>query len=292
MERNQHRDDAGAGAGADPYSRAQYRRLIAWESRIAREGPFLEELLARAPERAVLDIGCGSGEHVAFFAERGARAVGLDRSEAMLADARDHERRGAGRFVLGDATRAREALAGEPPFGLAISLGNMLPHLREDQELDALLAEVRALLVPGGIFLLQILDYERIVSKNVRALPVNVRDGEDGEEIVFLRLMRSAGPERILFFPTTLALDAESEEPVRVVSTRRVELRPWRERDLRPRLERLGFAVTLYGGLCGGLRGGLCGEPYVAGESQDLVIVAERRDCTTSHGRRMRDDVR
>ena len=71
----------------DPYSRVNYRRLIAWEKRIAREGPFLRSLLGRAPERSVIDIGCGTGEHVAFFSAAGARAVGLDRSEAMLKEA-------------------------------------------------------------------------------------------------------------------------------------------------------------------------------------------------------------
>ena len=70
--------------------------------RIEREGPFLRRLLDAAPDRSVLDLGCGTGEHTAFFADEGARAVGVDRSEAMLTAARDHEAAGRGRFLEGD----------------------------------------------------------------------------------------------------------------------------------------------------------------------------------------------
>ena len=69
MTETPHRPD-------DPYSRVNYRRLIAWEPRITREAPFLLSLLDRAPDRSVIDLGCGTGEHVAFFADADVRAVG------------------------------------------------------------------------------------------------------------------------------------------------------------------------------------------------------------------------
>jgi len=256
------------GRPDDPYSRAEYRRLIAWERRIAREAPFLEQMLGRAPDRSVLDIGCGSGEHTAFFARAGCRAVGLDRSEAMIEAAREHEARGEGRFVLGDALEGVAALADEPPFGLALCLGNMLPHLETDDALVRFVGAVRALLAPRGVFLLQILNYVRILEGGIRALPVNVRAGEGDEEIVFLRLMTPQPDGRILFFPTTLTLDATSEEPVAVRTTRRVPLRAWTAEDLSPRFEQAGFDVRLYGDMEGG--------SYEPRSSGDLVLVAVR----------------
>jgi len=99
----------------------------------------------------VIDVGCGTGEHVAFFAEAQGRSVGLDRSDAMVAAAKDHEVSGKGRFVLGDALDSRAALANESPFGLAICLGNVLPpHVTEDADLARFLASVRDVLLPGG----------------------------------------------------------------------------------------------------------------------------------------------
>ena len=53
----------------DPYSRTEYRRMVAWDARIERESPFLLRILDKAPAKSLVDLGCGTGEHVAFFAQ-------------------------------------------------------------------------------------------------------------------------------------------------------------------------------------------------------------------------------
>ena len=267
----------------DPYSRVDYRRLIRWRKRIAREEPFLRSLLDRAPEGSVLDVGCGTGEHVAFFADAGARAIGLDVSENMIEAAREHEAAGRGRFVAGEAADAPALLSNDLPFGLAICLGNMLPHILEDEDLERWIHSMHAILEPGGLLLVQLLNYTRILEREERNLPLNLRpaplagsDGADQDpdaqdprrEIVFMRLMRSEGDGRVLFFPTTLELDPDAEVPVRVVSSRRVPLRAWSAEELGQRLTRAGFGVELHGDMTQGA--------YVPSDSRDLVIVAQR----------------
>ena len=69
----------------DPYSRVDYRRLIAWPARLEREWPFLAAVLP--PEGRVLDLGCGTGEHSRFLASKGFEVTGIDASPAMLAKA-------------------------------------------------------------------------------------------------------------------------------------------------------------------------------------------------------------
>lgn len=254
----------------DPYSRVEYRRVIAWDRRIAREGPFLRRLIDGAPDPSVLDLGCGTGEHVAFFAGRGVRAVGLDRSEKMIEAAKDHERAGRGRFVLGEAADAGALLSDEAPFGLAICLGNMLPHLQDEGALSEFLGAVKDRLAPGGRFLIQLLNYDRIIDTPIRTLPVNVRPGDDGKEIVFVRVMAELPENKLAFFPTTLELDPAAEEPITVKSTRRVELRAWREAELTEHLEQHGFRVTRYGDMTGG--------PFERMNSSDIVLVGTRND--------------
>ena len=253
----------------DPWSRAHYRKLIAWERRMVREGPLLLQLLDEAPHRRAVDLGCGSGEHVAFLARHGADAVGLDRSAAMLASAREHEARGEGRFVEGDLLAASAALAGEAPFGLALCLGNVLPHLRTPGELATFFQEVAHVLAPGGLLIAQILAYASLRARNQRALPVNVRPGEgDGEEIAFLRLLRFEDDGRVVFVPATLALTDDPQTPLRLVSARRVELMGWTEEHLVPAAEAAGFHTRLLGDMTGG--------PYAPPRSDDLVLVARR----------------
>ncbi|MBQ00984.1 MAG: hypothetical protein CL477_09905 [Acidobacteria bacterium] len=253
----------------DQHSRVNYRRLIAWEKRIAREAPFLLSLRDRAPERSVIDVGCGTGEHVAFFAAADMRAVGLDRSETMIRAAKDHEAAGTGRFVVGDAMEARAALGDEPPFGLATCLGNMLPHMEEDADLSRFLASLHDILLPGGLLLIQILNYEGLLATGRRYLPVNLRPGGDGKEIVFLRLMSpSEDGRRVLFFPATLELDPVAEEPLTVTTSRRVELRSWTRADLAPALAAAGFVAVFHGDMTGG--------EFVLEDSPDLVVVAMR----------------
>ncbi|HLU48275.1 MAG TPA: class I SAM-dependent methyltransferase [Planctomycetota bacterium] len=268
--------EPSTGPREDPYARAEYRRVIAWGPRIERERPFLLSLLERAPDRSVVDLGCGTGEHVAFFAEAGARAIGIDRSEDMISQARDHEARGKGRFVVGFIQEADRVLAGEPRFGMAISLGNTLPHVHEDEELATILRAAHALLLPGGVLAIQILNYRRIIERGLRHLPINFRpdsesenEGDAQREVVFLRLMSPVSERRILFFPTTLVLDPTSEEPVRIERSRRVELRPWTDRELGPALESAGFEVELFGDMKGGAFDPL--------ESSDLVVVGTRK---------------
>lgn len=216
----------------------------------------------------MIDVGCGTGEHVAFFARADARAVGLDRSPSMITTARDHEAAGEGRFVLGDAMDARGALGGEPPFGVGICLGNMLPHLDDEEDLARFLASLHDVLRPGGLLLIQLLNYEGILTAGKRYLPVNLREGDDGKEIVFLRLMSPAENGRLLFFPTTLELDPDAEEPIKVTMSRRVELRAWTRAQLAPALAAAGFDAVFHGDMGGGA--------FAVEGSADLVVVATR----------------
>jgi len=252
----------------DAYSRVNYRRLFAWEQRITREAPLLLRLLEQAPDRSVLDLGCGTGEHVAFFAEQGARAVGLDLSDSMISVARGYEEAGKGRFVLGDATEAQALLVDDPPFGLAICLGNMLPHL-EDADLGRFLQATRAKLLPGGTVMIQLLNYEPVLDGGRRALPVNVRSGDDGKEIVFVRVMSRGAPGRVLFFPSTLELDPKAKEPLSVRSSRRLDLRAWTRDDLEPVLDEVGFDASF--------AGEITGAEFEPNRSADLVVMARRR---------------
>jgi len=248
----------------DPYSRVDYRRLIAWPERIEREWPFLQGVLP--PAGRVLDLGCGTGEHSRFLASKGYDVTGIDSSPAMLAKALEAPLSERLRFLPGDIADVASLTAGS--FDAAICLGNTLPHLATDQGLRGLLRGLRLRLDAGAPLLLQVLNYERILGKGLRFLPLNFR-GEDeaGGEVVFLRLMTPLGGGRIVFSPTTLRYRPQGEPPVEVVSSRNVELRAWTRPELETALREAGFGATEAYGTVGNV-------PYVPMDSADVVLVA------------------
>ena len=58
------------------YAHIDYRKVIAWPKRLAREWAFLERPFGALPSRRLLDLGCGTGEHARFFASHGFEVVG------------------------------------------------------------------------------------------------------------------------------------------------------------------------------------------------------------------------
>ncbi len=258
----------------DPYSRLEYRRLIAWPARIRREWPLLEEILtgpratgSRAtsgPSRRVLDLGCGTGEHARFLSEQGFEVVGVDASASMIEKARDKPLPPGLCFVHGDVSELDRITEGH--FDGAICLGNTLPHVKTPGALDSFLQALRRRLAPGASWVLQLLNYERIVARGERHLPLNFRPHEDGES-VFLRLMEILDDGRVLFFPTTLRFCPDADPPVTVAASKRVELRGWRLAELEAAFDAAGFSERR-------LYGSFDRQPFEPLESRDLIIVA------------------
>ena len=248
----------------DPYSRVDYRRFVSWPQRIQREWPFLERVLTTAPSRRVLDLGCGTGEHARFLATAGFAVVGIDASDSMLAKAREVPTVGDVEFIAGDMADVERLTVGS--FGAALCLGNTLPHVRDMETLARFLAGLRARLLPGAPFVLQILNYERIFGTQQRFLPLNFRT-EDDEQIVFLRLMQLRPDGMVVFTPSTLRYRPDGEPPLEVVASRNVLLRGWTQPDLDAALGAAGFARRTLFGTVGEV-------PFVPLESVDCVIVA------------------
>lgn len=252
----------------DRYAKIDYRSLIAWGPRLEREWPLLEEVLREAPSNALLDLGSGTGEHARFLAARGFDVTGVDSSPAML----EKSRAAAGeqpnvRFVAGDMRHLATIV--EDRFGAAICLGNALPHLSGEGDLRDLAAGLRRVLLPGAPFVLQIINYDRIEAKKERALPLTfLPDPDDpGATIVFLRTMDLLPDGRVIFMPTTLRQRTDRDEPIELVSTRRVEIRGWRAAEVERVLRDAGFpSIELYGSYDKA--------PFEAAESRDVIVVA------------------
>jgi hypothetical protein len=153
-------------------------------------------------------------------------------------------------------------------FGCVFCLGNTLVNLQEPEALAAACRAVHDLLMPGGSWVVQILNYARLQERNQRALPVQVLPDEEGE-LVFLRLLRPLPEGRLQFFATTLRLRPEAEAPLEILASRVSVVRPWLQTHLEAAMAAAGFSKRLW-------FGDLRGTPFVPSTSSDLVCVASR----------------
>ena len=115
---------------------------------------LLVDAVAAQSARRVLDVGCGTGRHVAALRERGYDAFGADASEEMLERARELCGGGAGLFPwrLGDPPPPE--LEAAAPFDAITGLGNLWPLILDDADARRAATDFRRLLRPGGALIL------------------------------------------------------------------------------------------------------------------------------------------
>ena len=133
------------------YAHIDYRKMIAWPKRLAREWAFLEKPFSALPSRRLLDLGCGTGLFTRRLRDelRDARVVGCDYSRGMLRQARAKSPRGL--FAQGDAQRLP---FGDARFDTVISTEAF--HWFPDQA--AALDEIQRILEPGGRLLVALVN--------------------------------------------------------------------------------------------------------------------------------------
>jgi SAM-dependent methyltransferase len=110
-------------------------------------------MLARCPAGGTaLDVGCGSGRDVAMLCAQGREAIGVDASDAMLAEARRRHPEIGERLSM-DALPALGSL-GDRRFDLVCATA-VLMHVGPD-ELFLALRRLRSLLAPAGTRLVSV----------------------------------------------------------------------------------------------------------------------------------------
>jgi len=245
----------------DLFGRINYRRFVAWESRIKRELPFLLDTFGKPGPLPLMDIACGTGEHAHTLTREGYVVLGLDFSLHMLGEARSAHPHLP--LVAADMTRM--------PFGTgrllggALCLGNSLATLTEDRQVSAFLTGLKGMLAPGAPLLLQIINYHRIYEKGIRHLPLNFRS-EKGREILYIRILDPIDRTRIRIEVLTLERTPPDGES-RIVRTASRIMRPLRDEEVKDFLTRAGFErIDLYGDYAG--------SPYAPQESTDVIAVA------------------
>jgi len=219
---------------------AEYDDITAHDRRAVAAAEFVRQFTGRYVVRLAVDVACGTGLYAVALAKAGAETVGVDVSAKMLQQAR------AGAEEAGVSVRWIESLmqnlAGRlsAKHDAVVCMGNSLPHLLRDDDLDAALSAFRSVLSPGGVLAIHILNYERILAEGERVVGVSRRG--DRQYVRFYDFL-----EGLVRF-NVLRIEWCGEQCSH--SLHGTILRPYERDELRDALGRHGFGdVAAYGDL-------------------------------------------
>lgn len=183
----------------------------------------------------VLDIGCAVGSLSCELAKFCNQVEAFDLNAQMVAIAKQKS---------GDKVNFKEAdmlqIAENYPlqyFDVASCFGNTLVHLLTTQQQFSFLQQVYQSLKKGGVFLLQILNYDTILDKGITQLPLI-----DNDKITFVRTYQFNKNESVFDFHTELKLK-DSNRTI----TNKAQLFALRPCELEILLQKAGFSqVKMY----------------------------------------------
>jgi len=249
----------------------KYDLMIRWKPRLEREAPFFQRLFSETRAARVLDLGCGTGHHAKLFRNWGLEVVGVDPSSSLLEIARGHGESRLKletedeklRFVEADFSNFKDRVQG--PFDAVISLGNTLPHIEDVATMENVLNSIFALLRPGGVFLFQNRNYDRLLKTQERfLLPTTFREGE--QERLFFRFNDFEG-DKVRF--NVVEFTRVNQSWIQEIHS--ALLSPWKHDDLEQMIKAAGFSNSTY-------YGDFSGSPYDESSSTDIVGIARKSE--------------
>jgi SAM-dependent methyltransferase len=216
-----------------------------------RDVPFWRTLSVQAAG-PVLELGCGTGRISIPLARAGVSLVGVDRSEAMLARARQRVRRSR---VTARPQLLRADIRALPfrreCFPLVIAPYGVLQSLLRERDLAATLESVAAVLRPGGTFGLELVadlpawdEYRKRISLS------GWRGGRGGAHVTLVETVRQDRGRRLTIFDQQFIERRGRQRRTHEFS---LTFRTLSVPQMTRRLEKAGFQVSA---LLGDYRGG------------------------------------
>ena len=248
-----------------------YDYFVNWKSRLAFEMPFLLEQLGSLGEDRggvrVLDTACGTGQHAIALAEAGFEVTGTDLVPQMVMMAKANAEAAGQRVRFRTAGFGAIATAfGEAEqFEVVLCLGNSLPHVQSRQELTLALEDFAKALVPGGLLLLQMRNFDMVTRTRNRWMEPQSVTG-NGIEHLFLRFY-DFEPNGMIQF-NILSMNRKGSAPWQIEQTATMLL-PILSEDLLGLLEHDFEQIQCFGSMKP--------EAYDAEKSGDFIVSARRK---------------
>lgn len=236
----------------------EYDAMTGFEKRFAREHPHFRYIVERFDIRSAVDAGCGTGFHSILLAQLGVAVTAVDISSGMIDRLRMHAESLHLPIRPFHAPFARIPEVVGNMNDAVFCLGNSLPHLTDPGILAESLGAFRSALRPGGVAILHLLNYDRIMAEHA-----TIQNMRDAGEKTFTRFYDYR--ESLIDFSIKVFDRSKETETVQTIP-----LRPLRASQLTSLLAEAGFgAVNVYGGMSL--------QPFDPASSRDVVMIAGTR---------------
>ena len=140
---------------------------------------FVESIKKINSKEKMLDIGCATGKLTELLGEKTRNIVGIDLDKELLKEAK--EKHPNLNFENMNMLKINEKFE-ENSFDRVVSFGNTLVHLDSREEVEEFFQKVYKTLKFNGFFIVQIINYNRVIEKNIKNLPTI-----DNEKVKFVR---------------------------------------------------------------------------------------------------------
>ncbi len=191
---------------------------------------FLKEV-AGDPPKSLLDIACGTGGYSLELAAQGYNVTAVDQDAGMLEQLGGKMDRTGGslNFLQADMVKVDEKLSTK--YNMAFCIGNSLVHLKDLQQIKEFLANVKKALENDGSLVLQIINFDRILLREIKSLPT-VENKNAG--LTFERNYDYNKQDNRIAFKTRLTVEGKSLD-------NEVTLYPLRQDELTEAVSEAGF---------------------------------------------------
>ena len=189
--------------------------------------------LAGPPPKDILDAACGSGGYAQTLRNEGYNITAIDLSKKMV-----DKLKGKDSSIDARVLNMLEVEKLDKQFDLIFCIGNSIVHLDNNDEIYTFLEGCKKSLKPYGKLLLQVVNYDRVLAKNIKSLPPIQNHKVN---LIFERYYKYVEESHKVNFKTILKVDGQKLE-------NNVLLHPVKSAELTSFLEQLGFInIHLYG---------------------------------------------
>jgi len=200
---------------------------------------FIQSIADLPAESKVLDIGCATGNLTALLSKVSDHVIGLDLDDGLLEMA--HQKHPDLIFKKENMLNI-DTVFKKHYFDTVVSFGNTLVHLPNRESVQAFFTKVYKTLKDDGDFIVQIINYDRIVKDAITSLATI-----DNDVVKFVRDYQLTPDKSQVAFKTELTIKTNGQ-----VINNSIDLLTLGQEELETMLSHAGFNnIQFYGSLNG-----------------------------------------